>query len=97
MDPAQRYRLVDPELLRTLMKRTGTGSKISNRELADAVGVSHGTVDNLLNGTVKTQKEATASAICRTIGVDLLILWAPTGRSVPATGPSTPRRLTVAS
>lgn len=97
MDPAhQRYRLVDPELLRTLMKRTGTGSGISNRELAAAVGVSHGTIDNLLNGASKTQKEPVASAICQAIGVDLLILWAPTGRAVPAADPAT-RRLTVAS
>lgn len=97
MDPAQRYRLMDPDLMRKLMKRTGSGAGISNRELAAAVGVSHGTIDNLLNGVSKTQRERVASAICRTIGVDLLILWAPTGRSVPATDSDTPHSLTAAS
>ncbi|MFJ3786953.1 helix-turn-helix domain-containing protein [Streptomyces sp. NPDC090093] len=96
MDPVQKYRLVDPELMRTLMKRTGTGSKISNRELAAAVGVSHGTIDNILNGISKIHKEPVAAAICQTIGVDLLILWAPIGRAVPADGDVSPR-LTVAS
>lgn len=66
-----------------LMERTGTGSGISGRELAAAVGVSHGTIDNLLNGNTKTQSETVAKAIAQVIGVDLLILWAPTGRSVP--------------
>ncbi|WP_435969343.1 helix-turn-helix domain-containing protein [Streptomyces sp. Qhu_M48] len=85
MDPVQKYRLINPALMRTLMQRTGTGSSISNRELAAAAGVSHGTIDNLLNGVHKIQKEPVAYAICQTIGVDLLILWAPIGRAVPAT------------
>ncbi|MFE2556637.1 helix-turn-helix domain-containing protein [Streptomyces sp. NPDC059352] len=97
MDPVQKYRLVDPQLMRTLMQRTGTGSSISARELATAAGVSHGTIDNILKGISKIQKEPVAFAICQTIGVDLLILWAPIGRSVPASEGSDPRRLTVAS
>ncbi|TLQ43451.1 helix-turn-helix domain-containing protein [Streptomyces marianii] len=84
MHLAQRYRLVSPTLLRTLMERTGAGSRVSGRELATRVGVSHGLITNLLNGITKTTRAEVAQGICRVIGVDLLILWAPTGRSVPA-------------
>ena len=78
-----RYLLVSPDRLRDLMGRTGTGSSISGRELAAKVGVPHGTVDALLNGGTKTQPGCVAEDIARVIGVDLLVLWAPTGRSVP--------------
>jgi transcriptional regulator with XRE-family HTH domain len=88
MDPAQRYLLVKPARLALLMERTGTGTEISGRELAVRVGVSHGTIQNLLNGTTKTTSGRVAERICQVIGVDLLILWAPTGRSVPAGEPS---------
>lgn len=91
-----RYLLVNPDRLSMLMERTGTGASISGRELAAAVDVPHGTVDALLNGKTKTQPSSVAHAICRVIGVDLLILWAPTGRSVPGdTRQATPDRLTV--
>lgn len=79
-----RYRLLKPHLLRDIMERTGTGASISGRELAAIVGVPHGTIDALLNGHTKTQPEHVAKHICRVIGVDELILWAPTGRAVPA-------------
>jgi transcriptional regulator with XRE-family HTH domain len=79
-----RYRLLKPHLMRELMERTGTGSEISGRELATQVGIAHGTMDALLNGSTKTQPSSIAHAIARVIGVDLLILWAPTGRAVPA-------------
>lgn len=82
MEPEPRYRLVKPKLLRELMARTGTGRSVSTRELAAAVGVPHGTIDNLLRGIVRTQPSAVAHDMARFIGVDLLILWAPTGRSV---------------
>lgn len=78
-----RYRLVSPELLRTLMERTGTGASISGRQLAVKVEVPHGTIDALLSGETKTQPATIAHSISRVIGVDLLILWAPTGRAVP--------------
>jgi hypothetical protein len=52
--------------------------------LAAAVGVPPSTVDALLNGHTKTQPTEIAEHMCQVIGVDLLILWAPTGRSVPA-------------
>jgi len=79
-----RYKLIRPDLLRTLMERTGTGCEISGRELAAAIPVPSSTIDALLNGHTKTQPDVVAHAICRVIGVDLLILWAPTGRAVPA-------------
>ncbi|MFE9684118.1 helix-turn-helix domain-containing protein [Streptomyces sp. NPDC006285] len=79
-----RSRLVKPTLLRDLMERTGTGSAISGRELAAAVQVPNSTIDALLNGTTKTQPTDVAERIAQVIGVDLLILWAPTGRAVPA-------------
>ncbi|TFE42472.1 XRE family transcriptional regulator [Streptomyces sp. ICN441] len=84
MHLAQRYRLVSPTLLRALMERTGTGSSVSGRELATRVGVSHGLITNLLNGITKTTRAEVAERICQVIGVDLLILWEPTGRAIPA-------------
>lgn len=66
------------------MERTGSGSAISSRELAARVGVSRGLINNLLNGITKTTRVEVAEGICQVIGVDLLILWAPTGRAVPA-------------
>jgi transcriptional regulator with XRE-family HTH domain len=84
-----RYRLVNPDLLRLLMERTGTGAPISGRELAASVGVPSSTIDALLNGVTKTQPANIASKIAHVIGVDLLILWLPTGRAVPADDPHT--------
>ncbi|MCX5522270.1 XRE family transcriptional regulator [Streptomyces bobili] len=85
-EPAQsepRYVLLDPDLLRRLMERTGSGHSISGRALARRVEVPHGTIDGLLNGNIKSQPHEIACAISRWIGVDLLILWTPAGRAVP--------------
>ncbi|MGY5129240.1 helix-turn-helix domain-containing protein [Streptomyces nigrescens] len=95
--PEPRLRLVDADLLRRLMARTGTGCGISVRQLAAASGVSHGTIDNLLKGRIKTARHDVAHQICRVIGVDLLILWAPTGRAVPVEGHEAPPHLRLAS
>jgi transcriptional regulator with XRE-family HTH domain len=65
------------------MERTGSGHSISGRELARRVGVPHGTIDNLLNGNIKSQPHEIACGISREIGVDLLVLWTPAGRAVP--------------
>jgi transcriptional regulator with XRE-family HTH domain len=83
LQPEPRYVLLDPDLLRRLMERTGTGHSISGRELARRVGVPHGTIDNLLNGNIKSQPYDVAHLICRTIGVDVPILFNPAGRAVP--------------
>lgn len=79
--PMYRHRLVNADLLRQLMQRTGTGSRISIRELADAAGVPHGTIGNLLTGEQCTVPAGKAAAIARVIGVDVLILFEPLGRS----------------
>ena len=78
-----RYRLLKPMTLRDLMGRTGDGSEISGRALAELVGVPHGTIEGLLSGKTKTQPASTARAICRVIGIDVGCLWAETGRKVP--------------
>ncbi len=81
--PEPRYVLLDPDLLRRLMERTGSGHSISGRELARRVGVPHGTIDNLLNDNTKSQPYEIACSISQVVGVDLLVLWTPGGRSVP--------------
>ncbi|MER7930532.1 helix-turn-helix transcriptional regulator [Streptomyces sp. NPDC096057] len=90
-----RYRLLKPRLLRELMERTGTGAPLSGRELAAMVDVPRSTIDALLNGVTKTQPADVAERIVRAIGVDLLILWAPTGRSVPSEEPTGDARTAV--
>ena len=93
LQPEPRHVLLDPDLLRRLMERTGTGHGISGRELARRVGVPKSTIDALLNGAVKSQPDAVAYSICRVIGVDVPILWEHAGRAVPAeeVGDITPR------
>ncbi|MFJ9128876.1 helix-turn-helix domain-containing protein [Streptomyces sp. NPDC102340] len=76
-----RYVLIRPEVLRLLMERTGSGAAISGRELAAAVGVPHGTINSLLKGITRSQPHDIARKICAEIGVDLLCLWTPRGRS----------------
>ncbi|MFM9566160.1 helix-turn-helix domain-containing protein [Streptomyces turgidiscabies] len=71
------YKLIDRDLLRRLMKRTGTGASISVRPLADLVGVPHGTIGNLLTGHQESVPSDVAHRIARVIGVALLILWEP--------------------
>ncbi len=84
MNPAaQRYLLVNPDLLRLLMERTSSGASVSGRTLATKVGVAHGTITNLLSGATRTTSARVAHGICQAIGVDLLVLWTPTGRAVP--------------
>lgn len=78
-----RYRLLDADLLRTLMKRTGTGQSVTIRELAKQAECATGTVGNLVNGDQECVSARTAHSLCRAIGVDVLVLFAPTGRSVP--------------
>ncbi|MDK1473690.1 XRE family transcriptional regulator [Streptomyces sp. 549] len=79
------YLLVDRDLLRTVMKRTGNGRPTNTRELAATAGVAHGVIGELLTGVRDTLPGEAAHAVARRIGVDVLILFIPTGRSVPAT------------
>lgn len=81
---AHMYRLTDRDLLRRLMRRTGTGHSITTRGLATAAGVSHGTIGMLLTGAQRSLPCDAAHAVAQAIGVDDLILWTPTGRAVSA-------------
>jgi Cro/C1-type HTH DNA-binding domain len=83
-----RYRLLKPHTLKDLMGRTGDGSEISGRALAEAVGVPHGTIEGLLNGKTKTQPRRVVDEICRVVGVDIGCLWAETGRKIPDDRPA---------
>lgn len=71
---------VDRDLLKRLMKRTKTGSEMSIRDLADAAGIAHGTVGNILSGETERVYGSTAEAICHAIGVELLVLCQPVFR-----------------
>ncbi|MEU7044986.1 helix-turn-helix transcriptional regulator [Streptomyces varsoviensis] len=77
------YRLMDTDLLQRLMRRTGTGQSITIRRLAARAGCASTTVGNLVSGTQQCVTQTTAYALCRVIGVDVLILFTPVGRSVP--------------
>lgn len=75
--PSAMWTLVDAELLRKLMQRTGDGSKITVRELAARAEVPHGTIGNLLTGAQSIIRAEAAQAIADAIGVGVLILFAP--------------------
>ena len=83
-DVDTKFRLMDPHLMHRLMQRTGTGARVTVRQLAADIGVAHGTIGNLLTGTQRVVPEATANAIARRIGVDVLVLFTPVGRSSEA-------------
>ncbi|WP_447197003.1 helix-turn-helix domain-containing protein [Streptomyces hebeiensis] len=76
--------LVSRDLLVLLMERTGDGSKISIRELAEEVGVHPSKIGHLRTGEQKTAGRAVAVGIANRLGVDELVLWAPIGRTVAA-------------
>ena len=78
------YVLLDRDLLRRLMKRTGDGRMVTVRALAEAAGCSHATIGHLLTGRQLSVSLAHAVGIAERIGVDLLVLFTPTGRTVPA-------------
>lgn len=72
------------DFMRLLMERTGDGEKVTVRELAASVGVSHGTIGNLLTGqTIRLPYEPARQAAER-LGVDFAVLWVEVGRSVRA-------------
>ena len=82
---APKYRLVNTDLLKLLMKRTGTGDAVSVRGLAQGAGVASGTVGMLLTGARDTVSATTAQAIAQRLGVDLLVLWVPAERADSST------------
>ncbi|MER7047768.1 helix-turn-helix domain-containing protein [Streptomyces jumonjinensis] len=82
--PALHYKIVNPQLLEMLMRRTGRGDAVSVRQLADRAGIPHGTVGNLLTGEQQTVRTETAHAITSALGVDLLVLFMPAERAAAA-------------
>lgn len=83
--PAQEpplHELLDLDLLLRLMKRTGRGDAVDIRKLAGRAGVARGVVGDLVSGARTRVTFESAAAICAAIGVDLLILFAPVGRSL---------------
>lgn len=96
MRPQQEYMvLVSPDRLVMLMERTGDGREVSVRELADAAGCHPSKIDALRNGRRKKSLYPEAAAIAKRLGVDLLVLWAHTGRTVEA--PIEPAHIAVVS
>lgn len=75
------YKLIDSDLLRTLMKRTGSGASVSVRDLATLTAIARSTIGALLTGVQQSVPEGAAHAIADAIGVDVLILFTPVGRS----------------
>ncbi len=98
MRPQQNaYVLVSPDLLVQLMKRTGDGREVSVRELAQAAGCHPSKIGHLRTGERETADEDEAPAIAKRLGVDLLVLWEHTGRTIPAPAEPDHDRLTAVS
>lgn len=76
--------LVSRNLLTQLMTRTGDGQPITVRDLARAAGVHPSKIGQLRTGRRHTASQSEAEAIAERLGVDLLVLWAHTGRSAQA-------------
>lgn len=75
--------LVSADLLCLLMERTGNGREVSCRDLAAAAGCHPSKIGHLRSGERETATEDEAKAIAGRLGVDLLVLWEHTGRTVP--------------
>lgn len=96
MRPQENYMvLVSADLLVQLMKRTGNGREVSVRDLAEAAGCHPSKIDALRNGRRARSTLDEALAIAKRLGVDLLVLWEHTGRTVPA--PTDAEHLTAVS
>ena len=86
--PPIMYAVDSPDRLKLLMERTGTGSPITSRGLAEAAGVAHGTIGALMAGTQRVVPEPKAKAIAGVLGIDLLVLFVPMERAGRALIPS---------
>lgn len=89
--------LVSADLLVQLMKRDGDGQKVSVRDLAKAARCCHTKIGHLRTGERRTATVAEAMAIARRLGVDLLVLWQHTGRTIPAPESEMPALAAVAA
>ncbi len=81
MSDAPMCRIYDRDLLARLMRRTGTGAKLTTRDLAKVTSLPHGTIGALLSGDQKFIAREKAERITATIGVDLLVLFVPCERA----------------
>lgn len=84
MRPQNPMVLVSADRLVMLMERTGDGREVSVRELAEAAGCHPSKIGHLRTGERQTATQDEALAIAKRLGVDLLVLWEHTGRTVPA-------------
>jgi hypothetical protein len=91
MSDAPMCRIYDRDLLGRLMKRTGTGARLTTRDLASLAGLPHGTIGALLSGDQRFLPREKAQRISTAIGVDLMILFIPCERAgrvfIDATAP----------
>jgi len=91
MSEAPMCRIYDRALLAKLMQRTGTGAKLTTRDLAKVAELPHGTVGALLSGEQRFLPREKAQRIATAIGVDLLVLFVPCERAgrvfIDATAP----------
>ncbi|WP_326592779.1 helix-turn-helix transcriptional regulator [Streptomyces brevispora] len=92
MSEAPMCRIYDRDLLARLMKRTGTGARLTTRDLASVAALPHGTVGALLNGDQRFISRDKAQRIAAAIGVDLMVIFVPCERAgrvfVDATAPT---------
>ncbi len=92
MPQAPMCRVYDRQLLAKVMERSGTGARLTARDLASLTSLPLGTVGALLSGEQRFLPREKAERIAQVIGVDLLILFVPcerAGRSfVDATAPA---------
>ncbi len=75
--PRQRYTLIDPELLRVLMRSARDGRPISVRDLGDAARVSKSKLYGLLNGALPYVDAAAATRIAEAVGVPARRIFHP--------------------
>lgn len=96
MRPQETYMvLVSADLLVQLMKRDGDGQAVTVRDLADVAGCHPSKIDALRNERRRKSTLDEALAIATRLGVDLLVLWQHTGRTIEA--PTEPQHLAAVS
>lgn len=81
MSEAPMCRIYDRDLLARLMRRTGTGARLTSRDLAKVAELPHGTVGALMSGDQRFISREKAHRIATAIGVDLLIIFVPCERA----------------
>jgi transcriptional regulator with XRE-family HTH domain len=72
------------------MKNPGRGAPYGYDSLAEASGCGRGLIEKLANGSQKTADVDDATAIAETLGVAILVLFAPPAtpnQVTPTTGP----------